>query len=248
MEQNGLYSEEYGENAYMEQEEEWEREGLLDPAWEKQQKKVSEGQTKSSLYKFDEVSDVIHTSRKWLKKTVDQHNQVKKERNWIKKKLNYKYNDVNSSVVEKRIVWWCKERGLRWGAHPSNCRFLFIYNCMSLWKFFNFFCLRANSENSNCEKISHKTQRREKVCVRDGLKIGFGLCWVKVKIKEKVFAFCNVLKLKIRNCEINWSISGANTGLLSYMLDKNVVTTGKRRWKKNEKESMSMRFSRSFVT
>lgn len=29
------------ENAYMEQEEEWEREGLLDPAWEKQQRKVS---------------------------------------------------------------------------------------------------------------------------------------------------------------------------------------------------------------
>lgn len=28
------------ENAYMEQEDEWEREGLLDPAWEKQQKKV----------------------------------------------------------------------------------------------------------------------------------------------------------------------------------------------------------------
>lgn len=27
-------------DAYMEQEEEWEREGLLDPAWEKQQKKV----------------------------------------------------------------------------------------------------------------------------------------------------------------------------------------------------------------
>ena len=26
---------------YMEQEEEWEREGLLDPAWEKQQRKVS---------------------------------------------------------------------------------------------------------------------------------------------------------------------------------------------------------------
>lgn len=41
MEQNGLYSEEYGENTYMEQEDEWEREGLLDPAWEKQQKKVS---------------------------------------------------------------------------------------------------------------------------------------------------------------------------------------------------------------
>ena len=29
-----------GENQYMEQEEEWEREGLLDPAWEKQQRKV----------------------------------------------------------------------------------------------------------------------------------------------------------------------------------------------------------------
>lgn len=28
------------EQDYMEQEEEWEREGLLDPAWEKQQKKV----------------------------------------------------------------------------------------------------------------------------------------------------------------------------------------------------------------
>ncbi|KAH9375121.1 hypothetical protein HPB48_020033 [Haemaphysalis longicornis] len=28
-------------DGYMEQEEEWEREGLLDPAWEKQQRKVS---------------------------------------------------------------------------------------------------------------------------------------------------------------------------------------------------------------
>ena len=28
--------------AYMEQDEEWEREGLLDPAWEKQQRKVSQ--------------------------------------------------------------------------------------------------------------------------------------------------------------------------------------------------------------
>lgn len=42
MEQNGLYGAEYDENGYMEQEEEWEREGLLDPAWEKQQKKVSD--------------------------------------------------------------------------------------------------------------------------------------------------------------------------------------------------------------
>ena len=30
-----------GPETYMEQEEEWEREGLLDPAWEKQQKKVT---------------------------------------------------------------------------------------------------------------------------------------------------------------------------------------------------------------
>lgn len=39
MDQNG-YGVDYGD-AYMEQEEEWEREGLLDPAWEKQQKKVN---------------------------------------------------------------------------------------------------------------------------------------------------------------------------------------------------------------
>lgn len=38
VEHNG-YAVDYGD-AYMEQEEEWEREGLLDPAWEKQQKKV----------------------------------------------------------------------------------------------------------------------------------------------------------------------------------------------------------------
>lgn len=41
MVENGVYSPEYGDTGYMEQEEEWEREGLLDPAWEKQQKKVS---------------------------------------------------------------------------------------------------------------------------------------------------------------------------------------------------------------
>ena len=35
------------ENDYMEQEEEWEREGLLDPAWEKQQRKVISRQKKS---------------------------------------------------------------------------------------------------------------------------------------------------------------------------------------------------------
>ncbi|KNC22466.1 hypothetical protein FF38_13579 [Lucilia cuprina] len=41
MMENGL-SMEYGDG-YMEQEEEWEREGLLDPAWEKQQKKLFDG-------------------------------------------------------------------------------------------------------------------------------------------------------------------------------------------------------------
>lgn len=42
---NGVISNHYDggsyTDGYMEQEEEWEREGLLDPAWEKQQKKVS---------------------------------------------------------------------------------------------------------------------------------------------------------------------------------------------------------------
>lgn len=41
---NGVMSNHYDgsyADGYMEQEEEWEREGLLDPAWEKQQKKVS---------------------------------------------------------------------------------------------------------------------------------------------------------------------------------------------------------------
>lgn len=32
------------DDGYMEEEEEWEREGLLDPAWEKQQKKVGHRQ------------------------------------------------------------------------------------------------------------------------------------------------------------------------------------------------------------
>lgn len=40
---NGVITNNYDgyDDGYMEQEEEWEREGLLDPAWEKQQKKVS---------------------------------------------------------------------------------------------------------------------------------------------------------------------------------------------------------------
>ena len=36
----GSMSRPYGED-YMQQEEEWEREGLLDPLWEKQQRKVT---------------------------------------------------------------------------------------------------------------------------------------------------------------------------------------------------------------
>lgn len=41
MENGVYYGDGYaGDGGYMEQEEEWEREGLLDPAWEKQQKKV----------------------------------------------------------------------------------------------------------------------------------------------------------------------------------------------------------------
>ena len=37
---------------YMEQEEEWEREGLLDPAWEKQQRKVKK-KTQISSFLFN---------------------------------------------------------------------------------------------------------------------------------------------------------------------------------------------------
>ena len=41
---------------YMEQEEEWEREGLLDPAWEKQQRKVRKKETtKQNIDTFDDA-------------------------------------------------------------------------------------------------------------------------------------------------------------------------------------------------
>jgi hypothetical protein len=40
------FGEPMGENGYMAQDEEWEREGLLDPAWEKQQRKVSSNLSK----------------------------------------------------------------------------------------------------------------------------------------------------------------------------------------------------------
>lgn len=58
MDQNGMYSEEYDPNAYMEQEEEWEREGLLDPAWEKQQKKVGR---KCALFLGHDTSSPLNT-------------------------------------------------------------------------------------------------------------------------------------------------------------------------------------------
>lgn len=35
---------------YMAQEDEWEREGLLDPEWEKQQRKVSKGKILTSFF------------------------------------------------------------------------------------------------------------------------------------------------------------------------------------------------------
>ncbi|XP_058449806.1 alpha-actinin, sarcomeric isoform X2 [Malaya genurostris] len=49
--ENGDYVMQYGEDSYMEQEEEWEREGLLDPAWEKQQKKTFTAWCNSHLRK-----------------------------------------------------------------------------------------------------------------------------------------------------------------------------------------------------
>ena len=42
-----------GGDPYMEQEEEWEREGLLDPAWEKQQRKV---RSQKMGFNFDRAS------------------------------------------------------------------------------------------------------------------------------------------------------------------------------------------------
>jgi hypothetical protein len=53
-----------GDNGYMEQDEEWEREGLLDPAWEKQQRKVSSNlsklvQTCSNLCKEIQTRKII---------------------------------------------------------------------------------------------------------------------------------------------------------------------------------------------
>ena len=38
----GMMMDDYYDDGYMDQEEDWDREGVLDPAWENQQKKVSE--------------------------------------------------------------------------------------------------------------------------------------------------------------------------------------------------------------
>ena len=53
------------QNQYMEQEEEWEREGLLDPAWEKQQRKVRAPDKKRGL----ECNFILqeHTSKAEIK-------------------------------------------------------------------------------------------------------------------------------------------------------------------------------------
>ncbi|CAO1411305.1 unnamed protein product [Diamesa serratosioi] len=70
MEQNGLYADQYDENAYMEQEEEWEREGLLDPAWEKQQKKTFTAWCNSHLRKagtnIDNIDDDFRNGLKLM--------------------------------------------------------------------------------------------------------------------------------------------------------------------------------------
>lgn len=47
--ENGMYYGDGYNGDYMEQEEEWEREGLLDPAWEKQQKKVRPNQPQGRI-------------------------------------------------------------------------------------------------------------------------------------------------------------------------------------------------------
>lgn len=43
------YSYEYEEDEYMNQEDEWDRDLLLDPAWEKQQRKVRKAQRKKTI-------------------------------------------------------------------------------------------------------------------------------------------------------------------------------------------------------
>lgn len=71
----------------MEQEEEWEREGLLDPAWEKQQKKVSAQFTPPtllplSIYIFYSLSvkwiESLETLRPLQMQRTDTHTQLER--------------------------------------------------------------------------------------------------------------------------------------------------------------------------
>merc|ERR1711899_489633 len=56
------------ENDYMEQEEEWEREGLLDPAWEKQQRKTFTAWVNSHLRKAGtQIENIEEDFRNGLK-------------------------------------------------------------------------------------------------------------------------------------------------------------------------------------
>lgn len=86
MEQNGMYAEEYGENGYMEQEEEWEREGLLDPAWEKQQKKVTQ-KVKSKYPPKKIVLDDDRSSKKKKKIKLKENEDEKKNENLLTSRL-----------------------------------------------------------------------------------------------------------------------------------------------------------------
>jgi len=66
---NGNVSNPYGED-YMQQEEEWEREGLLDPLWEKQQRKTFTAWCNSHLRKtgtqIDEISEDFRNGLKLM--------------------------------------------------------------------------------------------------------------------------------------------------------------------------------------
>lgn len=44
---------------YMAQEDEWEREGLLDPEWEKQQRKVSKGKILTSFFSLLDQTELL---------------------------------------------------------------------------------------------------------------------------------------------------------------------------------------------
>lgn len=54
-----------GEPTYMEQEDEWEREGLLDPAWEKQQKKVRGYLVLDQIIPTFKITNIVTGSKLW---------------------------------------------------------------------------------------------------------------------------------------------------------------------------------------